>query len=100
MKTCKLDSSAPTLVLQHRANGFSRLEGVADVVVCGHTHGYPFPFTGLMMPYFQEVSYGQREYGNMSAIVTSGVSEWGYRAKWPSQSEIAVINISFREIKQ
>lgn len=92
-----LAPTAPVIVLQHRTKGLSRLEGVADLVICGHTHGYQFPFMGVMMPYQRDISYGHRMYGETHAIVTAGVSEWGYRTKWPSQSEVALINMTFQE---
>ena len=100
MEECGLDSGAPTVVLQHRTKGLSRLEGVADLAVCGHTHGYQFPFIGVLMPYLRDISYGHRMYGETNVIVSAGVAEWGYRTKWPSQSEVTVININFKEAKQ
>ena len=100
MKECGLDTEAPTIVLQHRTKGLSRLEGVADLAICGHTHGYAFPFMGLLMPYQRDISFGHRMYGETHAIVSAGVAEWGYRTKWPSQSDVTVINIIFREAEQ
>lgn len=97
MEECGLDPDAPTIVLQHRTNGLARLEGVADLAICGHTHGYQFPFIGLLMPYERDISYGHRMYGETHVIVSSGVAEWGYRTKWPSRSEVALININFKE---
>lgn len=100
MDECGLDDNDPTIVLQHRPKGLSSLEGIADLVVCGHTHGYSFPFLGVMMPYLQDVTYGYRAYGETNAIVSSGVAEWGFRTKWPSQSEVAIVNINFKEMEQ
>lgn len=100
METCGLEKNAPTIVLQHRAKGLIRLEESADLVICGHTHGYAFPFIGILMPYVRDISYGHRMYGKTHAIVTAGIAEWGYRTKWPSQSEIAVINMHFQEEEQ
>lgn len=100
MADCALDPAAPTVVLQHRAKELSRLDGVADLVICGHTHGYQFPFIGLLVPYKRDISYGHRMYGETHAIVSSGVAEWGYRTKWPSQSEVTLIHISFGAARQ
>lgn len=97
MTNCGLDEKDPTIVLQHRAKGLSRLDGVADVVTCGHTHGYSFPFIGVLMPYVRDISYGHQMYGEANVIVSAGVAEWGYRTKWPSQSDVTVINMSFKE---
>lgn len=96
-ETYGLDLDAPTIVLQHRTKGLNRLEGVADLVICGHTHGYQFPFMGVLMPYQRDISYGHRMYGETNAIVSSGVAEWGYRTKWPSQSEVTLIDMNFKE---
>lgn len=99
MKDCKLDLQNPTIVFQHRPVGLHRLDGVADLAVCGHTHGYSFPFLGVMMPYLQDISYGHRLYGNTHVIVSAGISEWGFRTKWPSQSDVSVIHMNFRRTK-
>lgn len=100
MDDCGLSAEAPTIVLQHRTKGLSRLDGVADLAICGHTHGYAFPFMGVLMPYQRDISFGHRMYGKTHAIVSAGVAEWGYRTKWPSQSDVTVINISFRGAEQ
>lgn len=96
IKTGGLDPDAPTVVLQHRTKGLRQLDGVADVAICGHTHGYQFPFMGILEPYQRDISFGHRMYGKTHAVVTAGVAEWGFRTKWPSQSDIAVINMNFQ----
>lgn len=95
-----LDPDSPTIVLQHRTKQLSSLNGVADLAICGHTHGYQFPFLGALMPYQRDISFGHRMYGKTNAIVSAGVAEWGYRTKWPSQSDVTVINLSFQEAEQ
>lgn len=100
METDGLDPAAPTIVFQHRPKGLSQLDGVADLAVCGHTHGYSFPFTGVMMPYIQDISYGHRKYGDTDVVVSAGVAEWGFRTKWPSQSDVTVIHLNFEEANQ
>lgn len=100
MEECGLDRDAPTIVLQHRTKGLRHLDGAADLVVCGHTHGYAFPFIGVLMPYLRDISYGHQMYGETDVIVSSGVAEWGYRTKWPSQSEVTLVNVHFREVKE
>ena len=97
MEESGLDASAPTIVFQHRPRGLSQLDGVADLAICAHTHGYCYPFIGISMPYVQDIIYGQRMYGKTNVVVTSGVAEWGYRTKWPSQSEITIVNMNFKE---
>lgn len=95
-----LDPNAPTIVFQHRPKGLHQLDGVADLAVCGHTHGYSFPFTGVLMPYVQDISYGHQKYGSTDVVVTAGVAEWGFRTKWPSQSDVTVIHLNFEEASQ
>lgn len=92
-----LNPNEPTIVAQHRTKGIENLDGVADLALCGHTHGYQFPFAGVMTPYMRIMAYGYRLFGNTKVIVTSGVAEWGYRTKWPSQSEVALVNVNFKE---
>lgn len=99
MDECGLNADEPTIVAQHRTKGLEQLDGVADLAVCGHTHGYQYPFAGLRMPVLVSVLYGYRTFGNTQAIVSSGVAEWGYRTKWPSKSEIVVINVNFSRMK-
>ena len=36
-----------------------------------------------------------KKYGDMTAIVTSGVSAWGFHYKWPAKSEVVNIRLSF-----
>ena len=97
---CGLDPDAPTVVVQHRALGLKKLDGETDVALCGHTHGYQFPFFGVLVPHQRDITYGHQMFGNTHVIVSSGVSEWGYRTKWPSQSEVTMINLSFQEAEQ
>ena len=101
MEECGLDSAMPTVVVQHNPQILSRLRGQCDLVLSGHTHGYAFPFLGLREPLLNTVTCGQRDIGDsLNAIVTSGVSQWGYRGKWPSQSDITVINMNFTEVNE
>lgn len=97
---CGLDPDVPTVVVQHRALGLKKIDGEADIALCGHTHGYQFPFFGILVPHQRDITYGHQMFGNTHVIVSSGVSEWGYRTKWPSQSEVTMINLSFQEAKQ
>lgn len=97
MEECGLDSRNPTIVFQHRPKRLNQLDGVADLALCGHTHGYSFPFMGTLMPYLEDIAYGYRMYGRTNAIVSAGVAEWGFRTKWPSHSDISVVHVNFKE---
>ena len=101
MRESGLDSKNPTVVIQHKPKRLHKLIGQCDLVLSGHTHGYPFPFLGLREPLVNTLCSGHRIIGDtLDAIVTTGVSQWGYRGKWPSQSEIAVININFTGVNE
>ena len=96
MEKSGLESGMPTVVVQHKPKMLQRLIGQCDLVVGGHTHGYAYPFFGLREPIINTLSCGYRVIDDsLNAIVTTGVSQWGYRGKWPSQSEVAVINMHF-----
>lgn len=88
-----LDKSNINIVMQHSPNQFSEQDGISDLILCGHTHGYQFPFHSIFSPYTRKLSYGCQQFGSATVIVTSGISEWGYRSKWPSQSEVAVVKM-------
>lgn len=90
-----VDPEKPLLVLTHRPTEFARMAGKGvDLVMAGHTHGFNIPqfmATGLGSDMFQ----GLGTYGEMKAIVTSGVAAWGFHYKWPAQSEVVTIHLSF-----
>ena len=91
----EIDDTKPVLVLTHRPKEFADLaEQGADLVLAGHTHGFNIPFF-LGGPAFNDMYYGIRSYGNMTAITTSGVSAWGWHYKWPAISEIVRIELQF-----
>ena len=101
MRESGLDSKNPTVVIQHKPKRLHKLVGQCDLILSGHTHGYPFPFLGLREPLVNTLCSGHRIIGDtLDAIVTTGVSQWGYRGKWPSQSEIAVININLTGVNK
>lgn len=96
-----LDGNMPTISLQHKPKRLQTLCGQCDLVLSGHTHGYSFPFLGLRDYWRETFTCGQRQIGdNLNAVITSGVSQWGYKEKWPSQSDITVINISFTGVNE
>ena len=91
------DPSRPLLVLTHRPSGFKKIAKTgADLVMAGHTHGFNIPqFLGT--PLFGDMFYGTKAYGSMTAIVTSGVSAWGFHYKWPAVSEVVHIRLTFEK---
>lgn len=97
IKETNLNTSHPTIILEHRPKNLHKFGDDVDLVLCGHTHGYQFPFMGILSPFTINMSYGLQKYGNTYALVTSGISEWGFRTKWPSQSEVAFLNLHLKE---
>ncbi len=91
------DRERPLLLLTHRPSGFRRLSKAGiDLVMAGHTHGFNIPqFLGT--PLFGDMFYGIKEYDSMKAIVTSGVSAWGFHYKWPAISEVVHIRLTFQK---
>lgn len=89
------DLNKPLLLLTHRPLGFQKIADTGvDLVMAGHTHGFNIPqFLGT--PMFSDMFYGKKEYGKMTAIVTSGVSAWGFHYKWPATSEVVHIRLTF-----
>ena len=101
MEKSGLDSEMPVVVVQHKPKNLQTLCGQCDLVLSGHTHGYMFPFLGLREPLLNTLSSGYRVIEDgLNAVVTTGISQWGYRGKWPSQSDITVINMNFTGVNE
>lgn len=95
MKTCSPDPDDPVIILTHRPRYFQQMSDLGcDLVMAGHTHGFNIPqFLGTTL--LGDMYSGLREYGSMTAVTTSGVSAWGYHYKWPAQSEVVTIHVTF-----
>ncbi|MGN1318689.1 MAG: metallophosphoesterase [Lachnospirales bacterium] len=93
--TKDIDKSKFIISLDHRPKELLESEKAGvDLVLSGHTHkGQTFPFN-IVIKYFWDNSYGLKEYGNMTSIVTSGVGIWGPPIRVGTDSEIVVININ------
>lgn len=85
----------PCIVVQHRPQGLKKLAGQADLILCGHTHGYQLPMCAFYFPLLFDPVEGWTEFGSTQAITTTGVSAWGFHCTWPSVSEIALIDVHF-----
>lgn len=82
-----------TIVLKHKPLNFRSFEDDADLVLCGHTHGYQYPFTAVTTPLY-DMRQGIKTFGNMIGITSCGLSQWGYHSKWPSHSEVVEVIIN------
>ena len=96
MDKCSPDPQKPLVVLTHRPEEFRAISASgADLALAGHTHGFNIPqFLGSNL--LEDMYYGRKKYGEMTAITSSGVSAWGIHYKWPAKSEIVKVKMTFR----
>ena len=91
------DKSKPIVVLQHEPIEFKSLaDSGADLVLCGHTHnGQIFP-GNLVVPFFNENGYGVKELYGSATVVTAGVGYYGPPMRFGTDSEVTVVNVTFK----
>lgn len=90
----EVDNNYPVILLNHQPEDYeaARLAGV-DLVLSGHTHnGQIFP-GNLLVSLFNELGYGRKDLGNMTAIVSSGMGTWGFPIRVGTNSEIVLLNL-------
>ena len=90
------------IVMDHQPTQFPLLENAgAHLVLSGHTHtGQLFPGRLITKKMFQKLGathYGHWQGQTMQGVVTSGAAVWGPPLRVGTNSEIAVIDISFKE---
>ena len=92
-----VDRSRPVLVLEHEPKQFQALkEAGADLALCGHTHaGQMFP-GNLIVPFFNENAWGYKRLHELDTFVTAGVGYYGPPMRVGTDSEITVINMTFK----
>lgn len=92
-----VDSSLPVIVLNHTPNNLDEeMENGADIALYGHTHdGQVFPFNILTRLMF-EVSNGYKKKGDTNVYVSSGLGLSGPQYRIGTKSEIAVLNVTFK----
>lgn len=89
-----MDERRPTIVMQHIPRQLQQLaDSGADLILCGHTHGYHYPFGGVVLQLWNDLVYGQRRYGDTLAITSSGAAAWGFHYKYASDDEIVVLHL-------
>lgn len=95
METLSIDPEKPMIVLQHRPEGYRQLAQTGcDLVLSGHTHGINFP-SWLLTHFVNDQIYGLSKTGEMTGIVTSGVSSWGFHHKLPAKNEVVLLQLTF-----
>lgn len=95
-----INTEKPVIILQHRPNEFIKLgKQNYDLVMAGHTHGFNLT-QSINISINSDLIQGKKIYGNMIAIVTSGVAGWGFHYKFPAISEIINIRLNFKNNKK
>ena len=92
-----VDPQLPVVVLEHEPKEFRALaEAGADLILCGHTHaGQIFP-GNLVVPLFNEISWGYARMYGADTIVTAGVGYYGPPMRIGTSSEVTVIDLDFQ----
>ena len=92
-----LDKSKPVFIIDHQPKELQKLaDAGADLDLCGHTHdGQLFP-GNLTIKAMWENPRGLLQKDSMTNVVTSGAGVWGPAMRIGTDSEICVINVSFK----
>jgi predicted MPP superfamily phosphohydrolase len=93
------------IVLDHQPTQFDKIEAAgADLVLSGHTHrGQLFPanlITKIMYRKMGASHYGYWRGNTLQAVITSGAGYWGPPLRVATNSEVAVIDITFVELNK
>lgn len=95
--TNNLDKEKYIIAMDHQPNEFKeKAESGVDLQISGHTHGgqiFPISLINKLIN-FADLNYGKETFKNMEAVVTSGISGWGYPIRTDGHSEYVIINIS------
>ena len=92
-----LDKNKPIIVLEHEPADYKALaKGGADISLSGHTHaGQVFPGT-IVTRLLNDMVYGLDTRAGMQVLVTSGVGFYGAPLRIGTNSEVVIINMTFR----
>lgn len=97
IKVNNVDTSKPVIVLAHEPLLLDEIsESGADLSFSGHTHGEQFPLTRAFVALANDMVYGEKIFGSMTAYTSSGAGGWGMHYKFPSGSEIVKAEIVFK----
>lgn len=93
----KVDLNKPTIVVEHEPRFLPEIGNLGvDLHLAGHTHaGQIFPFSlgaAIMWPNLA----GQKEFGNMTSVVTPGIGIYGPFLRVGTDSEISIVNVHFK----
>lgn len=91
-----VDTSKPVILLDHEPRELDEIAAAGvDIDLSGHTHKgqiFPMNLTGGL---FWENNYGILQKGQMYSIVTSGIGVYGPAMRVFTDSEVAVVDVSF-----
>ena len=95
LKDC--DRSLPVIVLDHRPTDLDNVsQSGSDILLSAHTHnGQLFPLNFLLKSWY-ELGWGYKLKNHTHVFVTSGIQVWGPPVRTSGDSEILVIDASFR----
>ncbi len=87
------DPDQPMILLSHQPQELALADQLGvDLVFCGHTHGGQL-WGNIGTYLMNDMNYGEKKFGNMTAITTSGIGVWGVPAKLGFPSEIVVVDL-------
>ncbi len=93
----KLDTSRYNIILDHQPVELAqKAEAGADLNLSGHTHGGQIWPLGIFNEYWSpnDYNYGERRFGDMTSIVSSGIAGWGYPIRTENSCEYLMISIN------
>jgi predicted MPP superfamily phosphohydrolase len=95
LKDC--DGSLPVIVLDHRPTDLDNVsQSGSDILLSAHTHnGQLFPLNFLLKSRY-ELGWGYKLKNHTHIFVTSGIQVWGPPVRTSGDSEILIIDASFR----
>ena len=90
------DKNKFVLMLDHQPVMYEENEKAGvDLQLSGHTHnGQIFPLKHIMQPFDKnELHYGKKKIGQLTAIVSSGMAGWGFNIRTWGISEYVIIHV-------
>lgn len=87
----------PRIILDHKPENIGEYYKSTDLILCGHTHKGQFFPVNLINEITLEVNYGyyRKNEESPQVVVTSGIGTWGPPLRVGTDSEVAVIHVTF-----
>jgi Predicted phosphohydrolases len=93
-----IDKTKPIILLDHQPYHLEEAEeNDIDLQLSGHTHGGQLWPLNYIVNAIYEVGHGYKKKGNTHVYVSSGLGLWGPEFRVGTQSEMAVIELTFKE---